>query len=258
MRAILWVVALAVLTTAYCTRAANNPDNRLQPWKPPSPDTIPQGPLGDSIRLGRLIFTQTPKYAGKYVGDQLSCSDCHLTAGTAPFAAPVVGLPGLFPMFNKRANRVITLADRIQECFLRSESGRPLAYDAPEMTALLAYMQWLSQGQPTGQEFPGRGLVHLPELTPNVQHGEQVYMQQCSGCHGKNGAGMPLAVPPVWGPGAYNDGAGMNGVPNMAAFVQHNMPADKPGSLSAQDSYDVAAFIHSKPHTAFNQAYVRY
>jgi thiosulfate dehydrogenase len=57
---------------------------------------------------------------------------------------------------------------------------------------------------------------------------------------------------------AYNDRAGMNGVAKMAAFVQHNMPAGKPGSLSAQNSYDVAAFIRSKPHTAFNQAYARY
>jgi thiosulfate dehydrogenase len=109
--------------------------------------------------------------------------------------------------------------------------------------------------QTTGQEFPGRGLVDLQESAP---HGERVYMQQCSVCYGKDGAGMPPGVPPVRGAGAYNDGAGMNGVSNMAAFVQHNMPANKPGSLSAQDSYDVAAFIHTKPHTAFNQAYARY
>ena len=251
------VIALALLAFAYRTRAADNPEN-LQEWKAPSPDTIPQGPLGDSIRLGRLIFTQSPKYVRAYIGGQLSCSDCHLAAGTAPFAAPVVGLPGLFPRFDKHANRVITLAERIQECFLLSENGRQLPYDGPEMTALIAYMQWLSQGQPTGQAFPGRGLVHLPELAPNIQHGEQVYMRQCSGCHGKDGAGTPPAVPPVWGPGAYNDGAGMNGVPNMAAFVQHNMPADKPASLNAQDSYDVAAFIHSKPHPAFKNASARY
>lgn len=73
------------------------------------------------------------------------------------------------------------------------------------MTAVIAYVQWLSQGQPTGKEFPGRALLHLPELTP-VQHGEGVYMQQC-GCHGKEGAGTPPAVPPVWGRGACNDGA---------------------------------------------------
>ena len=258
MKVTFCVVALALLAFAYGTRAADKADNGLQQWQPPSPETIPNGPLGDSIRLGRLIFTQTPKYASQYVGDQQSCSDCHLAAGTAPFAAPMVGLPGLYPMFNKRANRVITFAQRIQECFLRSENGRPLPYDGSEMTALLAYVQWLSQGQPSGKEFPGRGLVHLRELTPNVQHGEQVYMQQCSGCHGKEGAGIPSALPPVWGPGAYNDGAGMNSVAKMAAFVQCNMPIGKPGSLNAQDSYDVAAFIHSKPHTVFNQAYARY
>ena len=224
----------------------------------PTPDTIPQGPLGDSIRLGKMIFVQSPKYAPKYVGNQLSCSDCHLAAGSASFAAPVVGLPGLFPMFDKRANRVITFAERIQECFVRSENGRPLPYDGPEMTALIAYVQWLSQGQPAGRDFPGRGLVHLPELTPNVQHGEAIYVQRCSGCHGNDGAGRPPALPPVWGAGAYNDGAGMNAIPNMAAFVQHNMPSDKPGSLSAQDSYDVAAFIHSKPHTVFKKAYASY
>ena len=258
MRATFRVVTFSVLAIAYATRAGVNPDNGSQHRKPPSPDTIPQGPLGDSIRLGRLIFTQTPKYAPAYVGNQQSCSDCHLAAGALPFAAPVVGLPGLFPMFDKRANRVITFAERIQECFLRSENGRPLPYDGREMTAVLAYVQWLSQGQPTGKEFPGRGLVHLPKLIPDVQHGERVYMQQCSGCHGKEGAGMPPALPPVWGRGAYNDGAGMNETGTMAAFIQHNMPANKPRSLSAQDSYDVAAFIHGKPHTAFNHAYASY
>lgn len=240
------------------SRAAEQGDNTTAHWAAPDPETIPKGPLGDSIRLGRLVFTQTPKYASAYVGDQLSCSNCHLRAGTAALAAPMVGLPGLFPMFNQRANRVITFAERLQECFVRSENGKPLPYDSPEMTALTAYIQWLSHGQPAGEPFSGRGLVHLPELTPNVQHGEQIYSQRCSACHGKEGGGNGPALPPVWGPGGYNEGAGINGVAKMAAFVQHNMPQNNPGSLSAQDAFDVAAFIRSKPHTAFNQAYKIY
>jgi hypothetical protein len=52
MRTRLCVAALALLAIAYRTRAADNPGNRVQQWRPPSPDTIPQGPLGDSIRLG--------------------------------------------------------------------------------------------------------------------------------------------------------------------------------------------------------------
>ena len=105
MRATLCVIALGLFTIVYRTRAPDNPDTGLQQWKPPSPETIPQGPLGDSIRLGRLIFTQTPKHVPAYVGNQQSCSDCHLAAGTAPFAAPVVGLPGLFPIFDQRQSR---------------------------------------------------------------------------------------------------------------------------------------------------------
>jgi hypothetical protein len=35
--------------------------------------------------------------------------------------------------------------------------------------------------QPAGHEFPGRGL-HLSALAPNVQHGEQIFMQRCSVC----------------------------------------------------------------------------
>ena len=243
-------LGLTLLAMALGTYAAG--------WQPPNPDAIPEGPLGDSIRLGRLIFTQTSQYAKGYVGSRLSCGDCHIAAGTASFAAPMVGLPGLFPAFDPRANRVITFAQRIQECFVRSENGRPVPYDGPEMTALIAYVQWLSLGQPAGHEFPGRGLVHLPELTPNVQHGERVYMQKCSECHGGDGAGLPPTVPPVWGPAAYNDGAGIHRIPNMAAFVQHNMPRNNPGSLSPQDAYDVAAFINSKPHPALNRAYARY
>ncbi len=76
---------------------------------------------------GKLIFDQTPKYAPKYTGNQLSCNDCHLQSGTASLAAPMVDLAGLFPMFNKRAGHVISLQNRIQECFTRSEAGRASA-----------------------------------------------------------------------------------------------------------------------------------
>ena len=51
------------------------------------------------------------------------------------------------------------------------------------------------------------------------------------------------------------DGAGMNSVQKMAAFVQHNMPQNRMGILSPQDAYDVSAFIHTQPRPAFNQEY---
>ena len=50
----------------------------------------------------------------------------------------------------------------------------------------------------------------------------------------------------------------MNGIEKMAAFVQFNMPQNRRGILSAQDAYDVAAFLHTMPRPAFNTAYSRY
>jgi cytochrome c len=55
------------------------------------------------IHQGKLIFDETPKYASSYVGNKLACNDCHIQSGTAAYAAPMIDLSGLFPMFNKRA-----------------------------------------------------------------------------------------------------------------------------------------------------------
>lgn len=212
----------------------------------------------DPIRQGRAIFDETPKYAAGYVGNALSCNDCHIQSGTAAFAAPMIGLPGLFPMFNQRAGRVISLHDRIQECFVRSENGHPLPEDGPEMRALVSYIEWLSTGHQRGRPFPGRGFVKLPAAEPDAAHGSAIYREQCAPCHGSEGSGAPPIIPALWGPQSYNDAAGMNTVPKMAAFVQHNMPQNHPGTLPPQDAYDVAAFIHAKPRPRFNPLYAKY
>lgn len=220
-------------------------------WTAPDPATIPTGPLGESIRLGAHIFEQTPKYAPAYTGNRLSCGDCHIQRGTAAFSAPMVGLTEIFPIYNDRAKRVISLEDRIQDCFLRSENGRRVPYNAPEMIGLVAYIQWLSQGQESGKSFPGRGLVKLPKLDGEPHRGAAIYTQNCAGCHGADGAGKPPILPALWGPDAYNTGAGMNQVQKMAAFVQHNMPQNHPGTLTPQQAYDVAAYVASKPHSLY-------
>jgi thiosulfate dehydrogenase len=232
---------------------------QLAEWgSPPDLDTIPPGPTGDSVRLGRHIFDETPKYASAYVGNKLTCNDCHIQSGTMPKASPMVGLPGIFPLYSKRAKRVISLKDRLNECFVRSENGRPLALDSPAMNALIAYIQWLSQGQTPGHPFSGRGLVKLPDLKGNPQHGAVVFMDKCAICHGTKGAGEPPSIPALWGPNAYNNGAGMNKISKMAAFVQYNMPEYDPRTLTSQEAYDVSAYIHNKPHKPFNEAYRDY
>jgi thiosulfate dehydrogenase len=221
-------------------------------WVAPDPTTIPAGPLGDTIRLGLHVFNETPKFAERYVGNKMSCTHCHIDGGTVSKGMPMVGLPGMFPMYRDREKTVITFEERIQQCFQRSEFGHRLPNDGPEMTGLVAYAQWLSKDQVTGKPFPGRGLVDLPELNGDSAKGSQIYAQQCALCHGVDGAGKPPTIPALWGPDSYSDGAGMNQIPKMAAFVQHNMPQTDPDSLTPQEAYDVAVYVHSKPHTVFN------
>jgi thiosulfate dehydrogenase len=221
-----------------------------------SQDAPPQPAANDLATRGKLIFDHTPKFATQYVGNKLACSDCHLSSGTAEGSAPMVGVAGLFPMFSQRAGRVITLKERINECFVRSENGQPLPSDSPEMLAMVAYIESLSKGQPDGKPYPKRGLVKLPQLTGDPVRGKAVYVETgCASCHGSNGAGMPPVFPPLWGPDSYNDGAGMSQTAKMAAWVYHNMPQTKPGSLTPQQSYDVSAYIDSMPHPKFNPVY---
>jgi thiosulfate dehydrogenase len=220
-------------------------------WVKPDPSTIPQGPLGDSIRLGRQIFNDTPKYAEKFVGNRMSCTHCHINGGTVSKGMPMVGLLGMFPQYRDREKTVITFEERIQQCFQRSEFGHRVPNDGPEMTGLVAYVQWLSKDQVIGHAFPGRGLVDLPEMTGDPKNGAQIYDDQCATCHGTEGAGTLPTVPALWGPDSFSDGAGMNQIPKMAAFVQHNMPQTAPDTLTPQEAYDVSTYIHSKPHSQF-------
>jgi thiosulfate dehydrogenase len=228
-------------------------------WVPPDPAKIPSGPHGDSIRLGFHIFQETPRYASQYVGNQISCGNCHIQVGTMTNALPLVGVPNWFPQFSQRAQRMITLQDRIQECVTRSENGSPLPEDGPEMRALLDFFGWLSESHPADHPAPVRGLPVLPEnLQADLTRGEKTYKEKCAGCHGSDGAGVPPILPPLWGPGAYNDGAGMNQPRKMAAFILNNMPQNKPGTLTPQEAFDVASYVASKPHSPYNHAYDNY
>lgn len=229
------------------------------PLRVPPESSIPAGPKGDLIRLGKNITMNTPKYAPAYTGNRMSCTDCHINGGTKALASPLGGVTTLFPWYSRRARRVITIEDRINECFVRSENGKPLPSDGREMVALIAYMDWLSRGVPMGSTVEGRGLVHLTAPARiDAQAGKQIYEKQCAMCHQPNGEGVPGAFPPLWGAQSFNDGAGMSKVPKMAAFVKANMPPTKPGSLTVQEAFDVSAYVDSHPRPPYNHAYDHY
>lgn len=220
-----------------------------------SPQTVSPGPVGDLANYGREILNHTPRYMKGFVRADMSCSACHLQSGTKVRGGSLVGVYARFPMYNKRAHRVIALQDRIAECFLYSMNGRPPAYQSKEMVALVAYMASLSAGTPVGTlQDPAAALeTFSPRSPPNAHRGATLYAQRCSACHQANGAGISGAFPPLWGAKSFNDGAGMHRLATMASFVRHNMPLGSPDTLTAQESYDVAAFVLSHPRPAFNK-----
>lgn len=232
---------------------ATDASKAAAPFNPPADESIPAGPMGEAIRYGHQVTTQTQIYAKQYVGNGLNCTSCHLNAGRTPHAAPWVGIWGVFPEYRSRNAAVNSLQDRVNDCFQRSMNGKPLPLDSKEMRGILAYMWWLSSNVPTGVDVEGRGFKRIKaERAPDPAKGKEIYAAKCSVCHGPDGQGMygpngEYQFPALWGPKSFNIGAGMARLNTAAAFVKANMPLGQGGSLSDQDAYDVAAFFTRQP-----------
>jgi thiosulfate dehydrogenase len=223
----------------------------------PPEDAIPDGPVGEAIRLGQKILRQTPAYAARYSGSALTCTNCHTDGGRTPYASPWVGIWGVFPEYRSRNARVNLLEDRINDCFERSMNGRALALDSQEMRAILAYMRWISTGVPTGQDGPGRGFRRITSPAPaDPKRGQRIYADKCAVCHGQDGEGTygaqgETVFPPLWGPRSFNLGAGMARLNTAAAFVKVSMPLGQGGTLTDQEAFDVAAYFTQQPRPDF-------
>jgi thiosulfate dehydrogenase len=211
-----------------------------------------------------LIGPQAPNAAQRFSGNGLECTNCHIDSGTARYALPLVGIAGLYPRFSARVDAQQDLADRVNDCMERSMNGRALPRDSHEMKALLAYLTFLGSQQPAGEAPVGRGApaLPLPTRAASPQRGAAVFQNNCAACHQSNGLGLILqsgdqlfekrryVYPPLWGPESYNDAAGMARVITGAWFVHANMPKGitfEYPLLSADDAYDVMAFVDTQP-----------
>jgi len=209
---------------------------------------------------GYRIFRHTGQYAAAFVGNGMSCGNCHLNAGQRDRGMPLVGVAGVFPEYRTRSGRLISLEDRIRDCFERSMNGTAPGYDAPELLAVAAYVAWLSEGQAMGKSPPWRGRntiareAQVPVARLDTAAGHALYARACIGCHGADGQGVAVggATPgPLWGPRSWNDGAGMARVYTAAGFIRHAMPLTAPGSLTDREAQDVAAYINAQPRPSY-------
>ena len=224
---------------------------RVISFTPPSNAKIPANAYGKMALLGKNIFDHTPQYAGQYIGDGLSCINCHLQSGRLAYSAPLWAAFAAYPRYQAKAKKVVTLEKRIQECFMYSENGKTPPANGKTITALVTYASWLARGAPTGANLPGRGYRPLarPALTPSAVRGKQLFTVDCMMCHGDHGQGLLIngqyRFPPLWGPHSFNSGAGMHKLKLAAEFIQANMPLGKGGTLTGQQAWELAAFVNS-------------
>ncbi|MEQ1907248.1 MAG: c-type cytochrome [Vicinamibacterales bacterium] len=248
------------------------------PQNPLNDPSLDQSKLSKEIQWGYRLFTNTPAEAERFVPGGISCNNCHLNGGQRERAMPLVAISGAFPEYNRRAGRLISLNDRIVDCFLRSENATgKLSADATdhdatvgadslptptsrEVLAIAAYLAWISRGNEIGKNPVWRGqntipqpaLVAVDKLDP--AKGEAIYNERCVSCHGAEGQGVTVGDKrpgPLWGPDSWNDGAGAARTYTLAGIIRYTMPYLDPGNMTDDDALQLAAFITSKPRPAF-------
>jgi len=223
---------------------------------PPSMDELPNDKYGDEVRLGYKIFTNTQRYASRYAGRGMVCSNCHLKAGRKANAIPLWGAAGMYPGYRFSSDKNDTLEDRMADCFRNSMNGIAPAPDSPEMRALIAYANYVSKGVPIGVDMPGRSFpdVDYTGFEASPTRGKDVFNAKCAACHGTDGHGKRRAdgsyeYPPLWGLNSYNKGASLYKQRKLARFIRANMPLGKAFSLTEQEAWDLASFVnmHERP-----------
>ncbi len=258
----------ALIALVWSTAATAQPQS-FTPWTVPEVSALPRDARGQLIRDGRDMMLATYAHIGpnvadaakRYAGNNLACTNCHLDGGTKKFSLPLFGIYDEFPAYSARTGGPISIEDRINGCMTRSMNGRALPNDAPEMRAMVAYVEFLSTGVPKGEQLPGLGAGRMKELkrAADPVRGSAVYARLCAACHKPDGLGvlrdrgapeLGYMLPPLWGPDSYNDGAGMARLINFANFIHFNMPhgADYLNpQLTVEQAWDVAAYVLSQP-----------
>jgi len=193
-----------------------------------------------------------------YVGNKLSCTNCHMGDGTQPNASPLIvvaqkyAAPGLF---NSRSNNLLDVPGRVNGCFERSLVGQPLPLDSQWMTDIVAYIDFLGTGvQPgyTSTQVPGQGFPSVALLTRAADpvRGKEIFTGNCASCHRADGNGSSN-VPPVWGTNSFGLMSGMGRLATATTLVYGAMPrnrldpTDPNTRMSQEDAWDVSAYLLS-------------
>ncbi len=239
-------------------------------WTGAGINQIPVDDQGRLIRYGHDLIENTSRYLGPMgsvaqISNGMNCQNCHLEAGTKPWGNNFGAVASTYPKIRARSGQKEDIAKRVNDCMERSLNGKPLDTGSKEMTAIIAYIEWLGKEIPKGITPRGTGIkvpVYMNRPADPVK-GKQVFIRTCQRCHGENGEGKfqedrrSYLYPPLWGEHSYNNGAGLYRLSRFAGYVQNNMPNPlnyhHPLLTNAQ-AWDVAAFVNAQPRPVKDQS----
>ena len=231
---------------------------------------IPSGKFGDAVRYGRELMFHTAYYIGpngingKYTGNKMSCTNCHQDGGTKPYSFNLQRSFQNYPEYRAREGKVLSIAERLNNCITHPHLGKPLPLDSKEMIAFISYLKWISDSSNIEANTPGlkNFEIPFPKRAASPEKGAKIFVANCARCHGKDGEGLmqdkgeTYLYPPLWGSKAYQPGSSMHRIIKLAPWLMANMPYgiathEKP-FLSSEEAFDVAAFInddsiHARP-----------
>ena len=106
--------------------------------------------LENAILQGKNSFAHDA-----FGGNGKACVSCHLAGGTEPGKMPngksipsLANAATIFPRFQQRSGKVITLTDQIRSCATNALQGTPPDYGSEELNSLASYITSLAQGKP--------------------------------------------------------------------------------------------------------------
>lgn len=265
-------ICLGVLTVSliFLSSGANKNESKAEVLKVDF-SQIPHDKFGDEVKYGRDLMMNTAYYIGpegvngKYLGNKMNCSNCHQDAGTKVFSFNLMTSHENYPQYRAREGKVLTLAERINNCIERPHNGKPLPLNSREMVAFLSYLKWINSFAPKGENLKGAKNLEIsfPERAASSERGSRLYALHCQRCHGVNGDGQmrtdntSYVYPPLWGENAYQPGSSMHRIIKMSQWLKANMPYDKASwdkpFLSDEEALDIAAFVndddlHKRPY----------
>ncbi len=218
---------------------------------------LPTGPLGQAVQHGHAMIMNPDADPDMktYVGNALSCANCHTEGGDNDHPGNFRFTASRYPSYSKRENAVITLEDRIANCFMRSMNGMRPETDSRVVVDMAAYIAWLDRGKPImappppAPPDPYKAMLHAAGRA-DVLAGAGLYKERCAACHGATGAGVAGSFPPLWGPDSYNAGAGLANVSKLARWVKGNMPLGN-AHLDEKQAFQLALFVDTQARPDF-------